>query len=65
MDNEEYMMEQAEWAVWEILEEFGYDMGEISDTGTVENVLLRGYTLEDIVDGQAESAILDNISWLY
>lgn len=59
------MFEQAEGYVYNFLDLHGIDTEEISDTGTVENICERGYTLEDIYEGRVPSlVILDSIAWL-
>lgn len=57
-------MEQAEWHVWNFLRDSGSDTREISDTGTVDNLVNDGWTPSEIVAGKADDFILDNICWL-
>lgn len=57
-------MEDAEYAVWDILEDEEIETDFISITGTVENIL-NDYSLQDIMDGIMDNQfILDSIIWL-
>lgn len=54
-------MEDAEWGVWKMSQDFGLDFSTISDTGTVENLLEEGYNLDEIADCDvSEEDFLDN-----
>lgn len=56
-------MESAEWGVWSMCENFGLDFSTISDTGTVENLLEAGYTLDEIADCDVpKKDLIDNAS---
>lgn len=58
-------MEQAEIYVYDFLDNNGVDTEEISDTGTVENLLDCGFSITQISEGRVPAhTILDNISWL-
>lgn len=59
-------MEQAQFFIYDFLDAHGIDTERISDTGTVENIVDRGYSVEDVANGKVPSlVILDNISWLW
>ena len=55
----------AESTVWERLDAAGVPTDEVSDTGTVENLVGAGLSLAAISDGRFTSAQLNaEISWL-
>lgn len=63
---EEYMMDIAEQAVFDLCERHGVDFSQVSDTGTVENLMENhGYSYGDIANGEvAKEHFLDSICWL-
>ena len=61
-DDPRTTMEDAEWGVWKMCGDFGVDFATISDTGTVDNLLDVGYTLDEIADRDvSEEDFLDNV----
>jgi len=61
-----YVYENAEDFIYNFLADNGQDTERISDTGTVDNLREKGFTLEDISKGRVpDQTILDNIVWLY
>ena len=58
------IMEQAEWQVWEYINDREDITEEISVTGTVENLMNDGWTPTEIAAGKADAFIFDNICWL-
>jgi len=58
-------VEEAEGHVWEYLNDVQLQSTEfISITGTVENLLMDGWSYAEIIDGDADSDINDAIVWL-
>jgi hypothetical protein len=58
-------IEEAENYVWEYLNDVQLQSTEfISITGTVENLLMDGWSYAEIIDGDADGDINDAIEWL-
>lgn len=57
-------IEDAEQYVWDYVARCGVDTEEISDTGTLSNLMNDGWTPTEITEGKADRFIMDNICWL-
>lgn len=56
--------EHADLYVWDFLHGCHISTDEVSDSGTVDNLLNDGWTLTEIINGEADKYILDNACWL-